>query len=81
MLRGNVWQPEEGNLTVRMSDSAFGSEELNVYHTPEGGEPQLVTTVGAVDGTVEFEAESFSVWTVSRSIDKVIPAISMLWPK
>ena len=72
MLLGNVWQPEEGTITVRMSDSAFGSEELNVYHTPEGGEPQLVTTVGAVDGTVEFEAESFSVWTVSRSIDKVI---------
>ena len=69
---GIAWQPEEGSISVSLADDSFGTEELNVYHTPEGGEPELVTTVGAVDGVVEFEAESFSVYTVSRSIEKVI---------
>ncbi len=69
---GTVWQPEEGSVTVRIKDSSFGSLSLNVYHTPEGGVPQYITTVDAVDGTVEFEAAGFSVWTVSRTIEKTI---------
>ena len=44
---GIVWQPEEGSISVSLADDSFGTEELNVYHTPEGGEPELVTTVGA----------------------------------
>ncbi len=65
---GTAWQPEGDSITVRIKGDAFGSEELNVYHTPEGGEPEYKGTTTAVDGTVEFEADSFSVWTVSRVI-------------
>ena len=71
---GQCWQPTEQSVTVRMQSDAFASELLNIYHSPADGAPEFVTTVEALDGVVEFQADSFSVWTVSRTIEKTITA-------
>lgn len=65
------WQPEGEAIQVTLQNQAFGNEELNVYHFPaEGGSPELIDTVTANNGWITFAATSFSVFAVTRSIEK-----------
>gem|GEM_PF-3767756 len=75
--KGKTWQPAGDKVTVRLRDEAFGSDTLNIYHTADGGAPELVATAQAADGELSFEAEGFSVWSVTGGslIDRVVSAV------
>ena len=71
--KGKIWQPAGKKVQVHFFDDAFGSEELNVYHLQDAASgPELVETVVADGGWVTFEAESFSVYAVTKTIEKWI---------
>ena len=56
------WQPADEGVVVHLYDESFlDQESVNIYHTPDDGEPVLVATVVPVDGWVTFTADGFSV--------------------
>ena len=71
--KGKTWQPADRKVQVHFYDKAFGSDRLNVYHMENAAAtPELVETVTASEGWVSFEAESFSVYAVTKSIEKTV---------
>ena len=69
------WQPADEGVVVHLYDESFlDQESVNIYHTPDDGEPVLVATVVPVDGWVTFTADGFSVWTFTRTIRKTVTA-------
>ena len=70
--KGKTWQPAGKKVQVHFRDKAF-TGELNIYHFADGtSAPEYVTTVEASDGWVEFEAESFSTYAVTRTIETTV---------
>ena len=67
---GRTWQPADQKVQVHFFDEAF-TGRLNIYHI-DGEMPEYVTTVEAREGWVEFEADRFSIYAVTRSIEKTI---------
>ncbi len=73
--KGKTWKPADKKVQVHFYDEAFGSEELNVFHLQdEQAEPEYIDTVQAEEGWIAFEAESFSVYAVTRTIEKIFTA-------
>ncbi|MBQ3901048.1 MAG: hypothetical protein II736_04920, partial [Clostridia bacterium] len=68
-LLGINWQPTEGAIKVSLkSDALAGHNNLKVYHMADlDSEPELVSRVHIPDSTVEFDAESFSVYPVGEA--------------
>lgn len=63
---GIAWQPSDGALTVQMkSDSLTGRDSVSVYHIADGSStPEKVTDVDVYNNSVEFQANSFSVYVL-----------------
>ena len=68
--KGKNWQPAGKKVQVHFFDEAF-TGEVNVYHI-DGAAPEYVDTVTAENGWVAFEAESFSTYAVTRTIEKTV---------
>ena len=69
------WQPEEPlsvsitdkDLRAANKDSKVDFESLNVFHMKNvESEPEMVNEVAADDGTVTFNADSFSIYAVTE---------------
>ena len=70
--KGKTWQPAPDKVQVHFYNPGF-TGELNVYHlTDAKAGPEQVATVEAADGWVSFDAESFSTYAVTRSIEKTV---------
>ncbi|MBQ9299175.1 MAG: hypothetical protein IJ214_01555, partial [Clostridia bacterium] len=71
--KGKTWQPADKKVQLHFYNEAFGSDELNVYHMETiTSQPELVESVSALDGWITFDAESFSVYAVTKSIEKTV---------
>ncbi len=69
--KGKTWQPAGKKVQVHWRDDAF-TGEMNVYHM-NGETAEFVSTVEADEnGWVVFEAESFSVYAFTHSIEKTV---------
>lgn len=67
---GICWQPEEGGLNVEFISSALeeSEEEVNIWHMEDSKQdPEYVTAAPSSDDSVEFTAESFSVYVVTET--------------
>ena len=67
---GICWQPEEGGLNVEFISSALeeSEEEVNIWHMEDSEQdPEYVTAAPSSDDSVEFTAESFSVYVVTET--------------
>ena len=67
---GISWQPGENGLSVEFISSALETteEEVNIWHMEDTEEtPEYVTAAPSTDGSVEFIAESFSVYIVTST--------------
>ncbi len=68
---GDEYQPEAGAITVQMENDSIreaidADADLTVYHMEDvDAEPEEVAVAEADDGTVVFDAESFSIYIVS----------------
>ncbi len=74
---GITWQPTAGAIRMRVKSGAFSGEEnaLRVFHLEdEAAQPELVTEAPLTDGWVEFDAERFSVYAFTGTIEKIITA-------
>jgi len=64
--KGKTWQPADDKVEVHFYEEAAGDGKVNIYHFSTGEtEPEYVDTVEAEDGWVNFEAESFSIYSLS----------------
>ena len=71
--KGKTWQPAGKKVQVHFYNEAFASAALNVYHLADvSAAPEKVGVVEARDGWIEFEAESFSVYVISKTIEKTV---------
>ena len=64
------WQPGENGLSVEFISSALETteEEVNIWHMEDTEEtPEYVTAAPSPYGSVEFVAESFSVYVVTST--------------
>lgn len=68
--KGKTWQPSDQKVTVHFFDEAF-TGTLNIYHV-ENETSEYVTTVEAQDGWVAFEADHFSTYAVTRTLEKTM---------
>ncbi len=68
--KGKTWQPAGKKVQVHWFSDTF-TDEVNIYHI-DGAAPEYVDTVEAADGWVSFEAESFSAYAVTRTIEKTV---------
>ena len=67
---GISWQPDENGLSVEFISIALEQteEEVNIWHMEDATEtPEYVTAAPSPEGSVEFVAESFSVYVVSAT--------------
>lgn len=66
-LLGIAWQPSEGAITVQVkSDVLADGSKLSVYHMKDvKAKAEFVADVIAVNSSVTFEADSFSVYPVT----------------
>ena len=67
---GISWQPEEGGLNVEFISSALeeSEEEVNIWHMEDAEQnPEYITAAPSNDDSVEFVAESFSVYVVTET--------------
>ena len=67
---GISWQPDENGLSVEFISSALETveEEVNIWHMADTSEtPEYVTAVPSPEDSVEFVAESFSVYVVTAT--------------
>ena len=66
-LLGIAWQPSEGAITVQVkSDVLTDGSKLSVYHMKDvKAKAEFVADVIAVNSSVTFEADSFSVYPVT----------------
>ena len=67
---GISWQPDENGLSVEFISTALEEteEEVNIWHMEDVEEaPEYVTAAPSPDGSVEFVAESFSVYVVTET--------------
>ncbi|MBP5494717.1 MAG: InlB B-repeat-containing protein [Lachnospiraceae bacterium] len=67
---GTSWQPGEEGLSVEFISSALETteEEVNIWHMEDTEEtPEYVTAAPSPYGSVEFVAESFSVYVVTST--------------
>ncbi|MBP5494714.1 MAG: hypothetical protein J6X97_06425 [Lachnospiraceae bacterium] len=67
---GISWQPDENGLSVEFISTALEEteEEVNIWHMEDVEEsPEYVTAAPSIDGSVEFVAESFSVYVVTET--------------
>ena len=67
---GISWQPDENGLSVEFISTALEEteEEVNIWHMEDVEEtPEYVTAAPSTDGSVEFVAESFSVYVVTET--------------
>ena len=67
---GISWQPGENGLSVEFISSALETteEEVNIWHMEDAAEtPEYVTAAPSPYGSVEFVAESFSVYVVTET--------------
>ena len=67
---GISWQPDENGLSVEFISIALEQteEEVNIWHMEDAAEtPEYVTAAPSPEGSVEFVAESFSVYVVSAT--------------
>ena len=67
---GISWQPGENGLSVEFISSALETteEEVNIWHMEDTEEtPEYVTAAPSPYGSVEFVAESFSVYVVTST--------------
>ena len=70
--KGKTWQPAGKKVQVHFYDEAFAGE-VNIYHISETkAAPEYVDTVTAQDGWVEFEADSFSTYAITQTIEKTV---------
>ena len=69
---GEVYQPEDGAIQVKIEDAAVREaveedKEISVYHMEdEGAAPEEVGGVAKEDNAVVFDAESFSIYIVTE---------------
>ena len=71
--KGKTWQPAGKKVQVHFYNEAFASNTLNIYHLETAdAAAEYVDTRTAEDGWLTFEAESFSVYAVTRSIEKTV---------
>ena len=68
-----AWEPVDP-ITVRCNVGTETDSTLKLYHTSDEGETSYITSVEVKDGWVEFEADSFSAWTLTESLEKLIKA-------
>ncbi|SDJ78309.1 fibro-slime domain-containing protein [Lachnospiraceae bacterium G41] len=67
---GISWQPDENGLSVEFISIALEEteEEVNIWHMEDVEEtPEYVTAAPSPEGSVEFMAESFSVYVVTET--------------
>ena len=67
---GISWQPDENGLFVEFISSALETveEEVNIWHMADASEtPEYVTAALSPEDSVEFVAESFSVYVVTAT--------------
>ena len=71
--KGKTWQPSGKKVQVHFYSDVFEGE-LNVYHIHNNTKagPEYIGTVEASDGWVEFDADSFSTYAVTRSIEQEV---------
>lgn len=65
-MLGIAWQPTAGAIQVKIKSDALNTDVVSVYHMEdENSEPELVSEDVAVEeGTVTFDAESFSIYPI-----------------
>ena len=73
--KGKTWQPAGKKVQVHFFSEAFRETEdaegttYNVWHYAEGAEtPEQVDTAVPEEGWINFEADSFSVYAITRTI-------------
>ncbi len=62
-LLGIVWQPSDGAIQVTMKSDALTVENVDVYHM-KNDVPLFVTTTAVANGSVTFDADSFSDYVI-----------------
>ena len=63
--KGKTWQPAGDKVQVHFF-AEESEDAIHVYHLPDGSNtPELVDTVTAQDGWIEFDAEHFSTYGFS----------------
>ena len=81
---GSVFEPSDGevvNVLIQSPVLETAEENLEVYHIPEEGDPDLVES-DISDGEVSFDASHFSVYAVTKATNYIVslsPNLSCTW--